>query len=118
MALSVLSRFSAGEIARVVASSDVSALQSVQGVGKKTAERILLELSHKFASKEAHGFVPADGPRAEAVEALVALEIPRAEAFMLVQEAAAMLPEEQRGDVPRLVSEALSRWGLARGKRR
>ena len=46
-ALSILSTLSTGEIATAIASQDVVALSKVSGIGKKTAERILLELKDK-----------------------------------------------------------------------
>lgn len=47
VALAVLSTFSATEFVRAVRIGDVSALLRVSGVGKKTAQRIVLELKEK-----------------------------------------------------------------------
>ena len=41
-----------GEIAVAIASSDVRRLTSVKGLGKKTAERIILELREKVAAEQ------------------------------------------------------------------
>ena len=49
LALSVLSGLSIAELAAAVANKDASRLTKVPGVGKKTAERLLLELQGKFA---------------------------------------------------------------------
>ena len=46
-ALSILSTLSTSEIATAIASQDVAVLSNVAGIGKKTAERILLELKDK-----------------------------------------------------------------------
>lgn len=62
MALAILSGMEAAAIARCVAEDNVSALTKVPGVGKKTAERLVIELRDKLG-----GF--ADGG-----SALVALE--------------------------------------------
>ncbi len=49
MALAVLSGLSIAELAAAVASKDAVRLTKIPGVGKKTAERLLLELQGKFA---------------------------------------------------------------------
>ena len=49
-ALAILSTLSISEIASAVATQDASALSRVSGIGKKTAERILLELKDKTLS--------------------------------------------------------------------
>jgi holliday junction DNA helicase RuvA len=49
MALAVLSAMPADELSRVVAAKDLAKLVAVPGIGKKTAERLLLELKDKLA---------------------------------------------------------------------
>jgi len=49
LALSVLSGLSIGDLALAVANKDATRLTRIPGVGKKTAERLLLELQGKFA---------------------------------------------------------------------
>ena len=46
--LAILSEFSASQIAIFISSNDSSSITKVSGVGKKTAERIILELRDKF----------------------------------------------------------------------
>ncbi len=53
MALGMLSSFSTEQLMRAIVSQDVSLLTSISGIGKKTAERIVLEL--KDASAELIG---------------------------------------------------------------
>jgi Holliday junction DNA helicase RuvA len=48
-ALSVLSALPAAELARAIAAKDVKRLTAVPGIGKKTAERLVLELGDKLA---------------------------------------------------------------------
>jgi Holliday junction DNA helicase RuvA len=48
LALSVLSGLSIGDLAAAVANKDATRLTKIPGVGKKTAERLLLELQGKF----------------------------------------------------------------------
>ena len=49
MALSLLSGLSVGELAQAVARQETARLVKVPGIGKKTAERLLLELKGKLA---------------------------------------------------------------------
>jgi holliday junction DNA helicase RuvA len=49
IALAVLSGLSSNDLAQAVASQDVTRLIKVPGIGKKTAERLLLELKGKLA---------------------------------------------------------------------
>jgi len=49
LALSVLSGLSLGDLAAAVAGKDAGRLTKIPGVGKKTAERLLLELQGKFS---------------------------------------------------------------------
>src|SRR5262249_20158852 len=57
IALAVLSALSAAELSRVVARKELGRLTSISGVGKKTAERLLLELRDKLPN------VPDAAPR-------------------------------------------------------
>ncbi|WP_047258147.1 Holliday junction branch migration protein RuvA [Chromobacterium subtsugae] len=50
IALAVLSGMTADELAVAVASEDIKRLSSVPGIGKKTAERLVLELRGKLAT--------------------------------------------------------------------
>ena len=50
LALSVLSGLSLNDLALAVASKEAGRLTKIPGVGKKTAERLLLELQGKFAA--------------------------------------------------------------------
>ncbi len=58
LALSVLSGLSLNDLAAAVANKEVGRLTKIPGVGKKTAERLLLELEGKFSvtgTSHAHG---------------------------------------------------------------
>jgi holliday junction DNA helicase RuvA len=73
-ALSILSGLSATELAQAVAQQQAARLVKVPGIGKKTAERLLLELKGKLAPEGAGG--PAtvvNDNQADIVQALVAL---------------------------------------------
>jgi holliday junction DNA helicase RuvA len=60
MALAALSGMRAGPLCQAIAARDIKLLTSLQGVGKKTAERICVELKDKLASLAAVAFEPVD----------------------------------------------------------
>ena len=60
IAMSILSAVSAERLLQTIGSGDVGALTKVQGVGKKTAERIVVEL------REQVGQLPAEGSTLQA----------------------------------------------------
>jgi Holliday junction DNA helicase RuvA len=74
-ALSVLSGMSVADIAQAVTAQDASRLVKVPGIGKKTAERLLLELKGKIGADlgNAVGTGPASDAQADILQALVAL---------------------------------------------
>ena len=52
MGISILASLSADEFARAIATADVKRLSAVKGLGKKTAEKIVLELHGKISAAE------------------------------------------------------------------
>ena len=58
-ALGILSAMSAGELAQAVAQEDVGRLSSAPGIGKKTAERMVLELRGKLSDAGADNLFSA-----------------------------------------------------------
>ncbi len=73
MALSLLSGLSVGELAQAVARQETGRLVKVPGIGKKTAERLLLELKGKLADALAAPASVASDAQADILQALVAL---------------------------------------------
>ena len=92
LAMSILSTLEASELARAVRAGDHARLTRIPGIGKKTAERLVLELRDKFAATPA----PATGKRplgAPAVSsALINLGYKPAEADRAAEQAAAAHP--------------------------
>ena len=74
MALGLLSGLSVTELAQAVAQQQAGRLVKVPGIGKKTAERLLLELKGKLSPDiGAPGAVVANDNQADIVQALIAL---------------------------------------------
>lgn len=93
IALAVLSGASVDEFARFVQGGDVAALTRIPGIGKKTAERMLVELRDRVEGladgASAISPVAAADPVSEASVALQALGYKPAEVARLVRDAAA-----------------------------
>ena len=70
-ALALISTLGVERGTRAIKGRDIAALASVSGIGKKTAERLALELADKMSDVESAGApVPAAGPAEAAVRAL------------------------------------------------
>ena len=92
MALGLLSGFRPAEFRAAVAGGDIKALTRVKGVGKKTAERIVVELRDAIGATDpliGGAGEPAGGVEADAVRALESLGLDAAEARKRVAKIAA-----------------------------
>jgi Holliday junction DNA helicase RuvA len=72
-ALAILSGLSVGELAHAVSLQESGRLVKVPGIGKKTAERLLLELKGKLGAELALPAHAASDAQADILQALVAL---------------------------------------------
>lgn len=113
-ALNILSGMNPVAFRGAVANGDVKALSQISGVGKKTAERIVVELRDKVgaagaweASSAARSLAAADQKINDAVLALMALGFKQVEAHDAVRAAQAVLGAE--ATVEQLVRAALKK---------
>lgn len=87
VALAILSAMKVSELAAAIITSDDSAFQKVSGVGKKTAQRLIIDLAGKIGQMVQNADMPAIGVvgiETEAVSALISLGYNRAEAARAV----------------------------------
>lgn len=99
IAINILSRMSVETLRAAIESGDVTLLSKCPGIGKKTAERLVVELRGAFANiQNLQGAQSAIGSvssaAADAVSALVALGFKLADADKAVRSASAKLPAE------------------------
>lgn len=103
-AMSILSTLQPTELKRAILFEDAKEISRANGVGKKTAERLILELKDKIGKMSgavndgygaadlgggaADAVLPASDDRTEAVNALVALGYSKAEAFSAISQVA------------------------------
>ena len=113
LALGVLSHLSPSDVAAAIVTDNAAALSKVPGMGKKTAQRVLLELRGKVETGEmiSSGLAEAvpgqNDMRAEAVAALVALGYDGATAQR------AVMSVKEAGTVEGLITDSLRRLAKA-----
>ncbi len=106
-AKNILSGIEARELARAVANGDVVRLTKVPGIGKKTAERLVLELKEKLvalARAAAPRAAPADGPFEQLEQALLGLGFKLSQAQAAVE---ALRDKAEDKGIDELLREAL-----------
>ena len=111
MAFAVLSMYDIDEVKLAILKKDVSKLSKVSGIGRKTAERIILELSDKISSYEIDFSEIGESDTVldeDALEALTGLGFSLAEAKDSIQKIKA---ENLNLDTSTLISRAISLLG-------
>jgi holliday junction DNA helicase RuvA len=118
LALAVLSGMSVNSFKTAVVNSDVASLSKISGLGKKTAERIVLELKDKLgvaaaweAASAMHAPTPEQEQANEAVLALIALGYKQSDAHKAVRE---MQEKDEAKPAEELVKLALKRMAAGR----
>ncbi len=96
MGIAILSSMTSNEVGEAIATADSKRLSAVKGVGKKTAERIILELHGKISADELLGAEGAGGGRTvpspvseddDAIAALMGLGFSKQESARSVERA-------------------------------
>ena len=114
LALATLAVLDTDALRRALADGDATALTRVPGIGRKGAERMVLELRDKVvAPAPAPAALPAGGPREQVVEALVGLGFPARPAEQAVD---VVLAENGHaaGDASAVLRAALTHLGRSR----
>ena len=118
LALAVLSGMSVNNFKAAVVNSDVVSLSKISGLGKKTAERIVLELKDKLgvaaaweAASAMHAPTPEQEQANEAVLALIALGYKQIDAHKTVRE---LQEKGEAKPAEELVKLALKRMAAGR----
>jgi Holliday junction DNA helicase RuvA len=89
-AIIMLSSFSANEIKTAIVSENIGLIQSIKGIGAKTAQRVVLELKDKLKKEHYFDTITSNSndfnAKSEALSALVTLGIPRAAAEKSIEQ--------------------------------
>jgi Holliday junction DNA helicase RuvA len=119
LAVAILSGMESDDIARCVRDDNTAALTKVPGIGKKTAERLVIELRDRlktwdlpqgdaFAHSENLPRAPANDVYAEAESALIALGYKPADASKMIAVAARQQPEARSEELIRLALRSMA----------
>jgi Holliday junction DNA helicase RuvA len=114
LALALLSALGPERTVRSILARDLTALSSVGGIGKKKAERLVLELQDRFGGLMLEPQPSRPAGTEDAVRALVSLGYGVAAADDAVR---AALAEETPGEPSQLIRRALQQLAAARGGR-
>ena len=110
LALSVLSGLPPSELASSITRGDVGRLTRIPGIGKKTAERIVLELKDKLgAAASGEPSSAAGGPREDLLSAMVNLGYHRPTAEKAVDDVLKAQPDQEFEAALRAALKRLSR---------
>lgn len=112
IALAILSGMTAQDLTQAVFNNDISTLNTIPGVGRKTAERLALELKDKLSEMNlqpqtvaATGSAPGNGLRDDAVSALVNLGYKKAQAEQALRK---VWRDEARPSLEELIRDSLN----------
>lgn len=106
-ALAILAMGSVDNLRRAIASGDSSYLTRVSGIGKKTAERVVMELKDKMAGRGVTVEAPELREEVDALDALIALGYSQREA----RDALAHIPAGDTMNAEKRIKEALKKIG-------
>ena len=101
-AIAILSLAEAEEVRNAIANGDTAFISKASGVGKKSAERVALDLSDKVGTPSHYGATEVKFGTAatkapdEALDALIALGFPLKEATLALEKVDVNLPVEER----------------------
>jgi holliday junction DNA helicase RuvA len=105
VSLGILSGISVDDLKDAIASGNVSRLIAIPGIGRKTAERVVLELRNKVDAIKADGVMKETSAKDEAISALATLGYQRQIADKVVRD---LLSENQNYSLEELIRKALA----------
>ncbi|MGB0372846.1 MAG: Holliday junction branch migration protein RuvA [Opitutales bacterium] len=115
IAINMMSRMSPATLKDAIRAGDVGLISKCPGIGKKTAERLIIELKDKLGPSTSHAettpiqgsvATEASSPLSDATAALIALGYKLADADKSVRKAAAKLGEDAKTEA--IIREALN----------
>jgi Holliday junction DNA helicase RuvA len=105
VSLGILSGISVDDLKDAIANGNVSRLIAIPGIGRKTAERVVLELRNKVDAIKADGSIKITSAKDEAISALATLGYQRQLAEKVVRD---LLSENTNYSLEELIRKALA----------
>ncbi len=111
-AVGIVGHMDIGSFQRAISTADISLLSKMPGIGKKTAERLVIEMRDKFKAKTKSGEPSiktkgANDLASDAINALIHLGYDAVESQQAIEQALSTQPAE--ADLGRLITAALRR---------
>ncbi len=106
-ARTILSTYSPGELQGIISSGNAVLLKNVKGLGLKTAQKIIVELSGKLTGLEAEGAAAGDSRADEALAALTMLGFGKAAAEKALRAVLRTTPAATTEELVRLALKEL-----------
>jgi len=105
LGLNILSGIVVDDLKSAISNGNVSRLIAIPGIGRKTAERVVLELRNKVDAIKADGVIKETSAKDEAISALTTLGYQRQIADKIVRD---LLSENQNYSLEELIRKALA----------
>jgi Holliday junction DNA helicase RuvA len=105
VSLGILSGISVDDLKEAISSGNVSRLIAIPGIGRKTAERVVLELRNKVDAIRADGMIKETSAKDEAISALATLGYQRQLSEKVVRD---LLSENANYSLEELIRKALA----------
>ena len=105
VSVGILSGISIDDLKDAISNGNISRLIAIPGIGRKTAERVVLELRNKVDSIKADGSIKEASAKDEAVSALATLGYQRQTSEKIVRD---LVSENQNYSLEELIRKALS----------
>ena len=105
LGLNILSGIVVDDLKSAISNGNVSRLIAIPGIGRKTAERVVLELRNKVDAIKADGVIKETSAKDEAISALTTLGYQRQIADKVVRD---LLSENQNYSLEELIRKALA----------
>jgi Holliday junction DNA helicase RuvA len=105
LGLNILSGIVVDDLKSAISNGNVSRLIAIPGIGRKTAERVVLELRNKVDAIKADGVIKETSAKDEAISALATLGYQRQIADKVVRD---LLAENQNYSLEELIRKALA----------
>ena len=105
VSLGILSGIAVDDLKEAISSGNISRLIAIPGIGRKTAERVVLELRNKVDAIKADGSIKITSAKDEAISALATLGYQRQIADKVIRD---LLSENQNYSLEELIRKALA----------
>jgi len=107
LAMQILSGYSPGIIVEAILTGDIAKLTSISGVGKKTAERMVMELKEKLTDLSSESIKMSSPSKGQVTDEALSVLINLGYQRLQAERALASVPAESRNNLESVIKKAL-----------